>query len=200
MRAMRRTVPQLGNMAPDKAASAERDLLPLFKQVAVEFAALHDTPGVMRHKGAVSAVVPWAESREFFARHLRARLAAERLRRDALAASPALDLAQLAAVLAELKPHVDAAVAEARWEVLPPSPPLSARRLTAAALAVPFPSRPSSALSPQDGPVTMDSPELRAYFRQLRSRHIRAEVGRLYAEDGPAVRAAVPAAANGVSP
>ena len=112
VRAMRRTLPHLGNMAPDAAAAAEKDLLPLFKQVAVQYAALHDTPGVMRHKGVIQQVVPWAESREFFAKQLRRRLAQERLKTAAAAAHPGLDAAGLAAVLAELKPLVEAAVVD----------------------------------------------------------------------------------------
>ena len=112
VRAMRRTLPHLGNMAPEAASAAEKDLLPLFKQVAVQYAALHDTPGVMRDKGVISAVVPWAESRDFFARQLRRRLAQERVKTAALAAHPGMDAQALAAVLQDLKPHVEAATAE----------------------------------------------------------------------------------------
>ena len=36
------------------------------KQLAVHFAALHDTPGVMLHKRAIKSVVEWETSREFF--------------------------------------------------------------------------------------------------------------------------------------
>jgi hypothetical protein len=99
-------------MAPEEAAKAEKDLLPLFKQVAVQYAALHDTPGVMRHKGVISAVVPWAESREFFAKQLRRRLAQERLKSAAVKAHPGLDAAALAALCKELKAHVEVAVAD----------------------------------------------------------------------------------------
>jgi acetyl-CoA carboxylase/biotin carboxylase 1 len=112
VRAMKRTLPHLGNMAPEEAAKAEKDLLPLFKQVAVQYAALHDTPGVMRHKGVISAVVPWAESREFFAKQLRRRVAQERLKSAARLASPGLDSAALRAVCDDLKALVDAAVAD----------------------------------------------------------------------------------------
>jgi acetyl-CoA carboxylase/biotin carboxylase 1 len=44
----------------------ERQLLPVFHQVAIQFADLHDTPGRMLAKGAISNVVSWSESRKFF--------------------------------------------------------------------------------------------------------------------------------------
>jgi len=111
LRCMRRTLPHLSNLGADAQAGAEKELLPLFKQVAVQFAALHDTPGVMRAKGVISAVVPWAESREFFAKQLRRRLAQERLKTLALKAHPALGGDELAALLLEMAPQVEAAVA-----------------------------------------------------------------------------------------
>ncbi len=125
VRAMKRTLPHLGNMAPDEAAKAEKDLLPLFKQVAVQYAALHDTPGVMRHKGVISAVVPWAESREFFAKQLRRRVAQERLKSAARAAHPGIDAAALRAVCEDLKAVIDAAVAD-EGAIAMDSPPVVA--------------------------------------------------------------------------
>ncbi|KAJ3082689.1 acetyl-coenzyme-A carboxylase [Rhizoclosmatium hyalinum] len=44
----------------------ERQLLPIFHQISVQFADLHDKPGRMLAKGAVQAVVSFAESRKFF--------------------------------------------------------------------------------------------------------------------------------------
>lgn len=156
VRAMRRTLPPAqpgGDL--HAAGGGEAALLPLFKQVAVAFAALHDTPGVMRAKGAVTAVVPWGEAREFFGRHLRRRVAAARIATAARAASPGLDAAAVAAAVAELKPLVDAAGAA-------------------------------------EGPVAVDeAPEARAFLKALRSKHIRAEVSRMMAEDPAAVRAAL---------
>jgi len=111
VRAMKRTLPHLGNLAPEQQAAAEKDLLPLFKQVALQYAALHDTPGVMRHKGVISAVVPWAESREFFAKQLRRRLAQERLKTAASTAHPGMSAEALRTVPDDLKSAVDAAVA-----------------------------------------------------------------------------------------
>jgi len=61
-------------------AQRQVDLLPLYRQVAVEFAARHDTPGRMKAKGVISDIIPWANSRAFFYRRLRRRLSEERLR------------------------------------------------------------------------------------------------------------------------
>ena len=76
---MKRTIPGgIGDSHEDEAK--KKALMPTFKQLAVHFAALHDTPGVMLHKKAIKAVIPWETSREFFALRLRARLAEERIK------------------------------------------------------------------------------------------------------------------------
>ncbi|XP_071137494.1 acetyl-CoA carboxylase-like isoform X4 [Mytilus edulis] len=49
-------------------------LLPMYHQVAVLFADLHDTPGRMDEKGVISDVLEWPRSREFFYWHVRRRL------------------------------------------------------------------------------------------------------------------------------
>jgi len=48
-------------------AKREKELMPVYHQLAVAFAALHDTPRRMQAKGTISAIVPWAQSRSFFA-------------------------------------------------------------------------------------------------------------------------------------
>ncbi|CBJ33018.1 Acetyl-CoA carboxylase [Ectocarpus siliculosus] len=67
------------------AALAEREtrVIGVYRQVAVQFADLHDTPGRMEARGAVRKVVPWTESRSFFFWRLRRRLAEFDLRRQA---------------------------------------------------------------------------------------------------------------------
>ena len=65
--------------------------MPTFKQLAVHFAALHDTPGVMLHKEAIKDIIPWQTSREFFALRLRARLAEERIKSAILATGASRD-------------------------------------------------------------------------------------------------------------
>lgn len=109
VKAMRRTLPHLSTLQPGEAAKVEAELLPLFKQVAVQFAALHDTPGVMKHKSVIKQVVPWAQSREFFAKQLRRRVAEERVRSLAAAAHPEADTAQ---AVQDLSANIEAAVSD----------------------------------------------------------------------------------------
>merc|ERR1711998_59121 len=49
--------------------------LPMFSQLAVHFADLHDTPGRMAATGVIAKEVPWSQSRSFFYWRLRRRLA-----------------------------------------------------------------------------------------------------------------------------
>lgn len=44
--------------------------MPVYRQVAVAFAAMHDTPARMAAVGVVSGVVPWQDSRAFFTARL----------------------------------------------------------------------------------------------------------------------------------
>eukprot|EP00850_Spirogloea_muscicola_P010152 SM000058S18582 [mRNA] locus=s58:582944:601807:- [translate_table: standard] len=53
----------------------ERTLLPIYQQVALKFADLHDTPERMLAKGAIQKIVPWRICRSFFYKHLKQRLA-----------------------------------------------------------------------------------------------------------------------------
>lgn len=53
----------------------ERLLRPIFQQVALRFADLHDTPQRMAAKGVIAGIVPWEQSRAVFYRRLRRRLA-----------------------------------------------------------------------------------------------------------------------------
>jgi acetyl-CoA carboxylase/biotin carboxylase 1 len=76
--AIRRSDPQIISMlASDDAAGAkkrEAHLLPLYTDVAVHFADLHDKPGRMVAKKTVTAVVPWRDSRRIFSAKLERRL------------------------------------------------------------------------------------------------------------------------------
>jgi acetyl-CoA carboxylase/biotin carboxylase 1 len=66
---MRRNRPDLVALAatdPTAAQQAEERLLPLYRDVAVQFADLHDTPGRMQAKGCIAAVVPWKQARRVF--------------------------------------------------------------------------------------------------------------------------------------
>jgi len=73
-----------GHAAGDEAEAAaaaikarEKALLPVYQQVARQFADMHDTPTRMLAKGVLSGIVPWAHARRFFALRLRRRLMEE---------------------------------------------------------------------------------------------------------------------------
>ncbi|XP_062145774.1 acetyl-CoA carboxylase 1-like isoform X2 [Alnus glutinosa] len=57
----------------------EKQLLPLYTQIATKFAELHDTSLRMAAKGVIREVVDWANSRPFFYRRLRRRISEESL-------------------------------------------------------------------------------------------------------------------------
>ncbi|KAA8538039.1 hypothetical protein F0562_027381 [Nyssa sinensis] len=52
----------------------EKQLLPVYTQIATKFAELHDTALRMAAKGVIREVVDWAESRSFFYKRLRRRI------------------------------------------------------------------------------------------------------------------------------
>ncbi|BBN00335.1 acetyl-CoA carboxylase / biotin carboxylase 1 [Marchantia polymorpha subsp. ruderalis] len=60
----------------------ENKLLPLYKQIAIRFAELHDTANRMAAKGVIKKPVEWAQSRYFFHRRLKRRLVEEALVRQ----------------------------------------------------------------------------------------------------------------------
>eukprot|EP00241_Pyramimonas_parkeae_P000426 CAMPEP_0114243832 /NCGR_PEP_ID=MMETSP0058-20121206/11005_1 /TAXON_ID=36894 /ORGANISM="Pyramimonas parkeae, CCMP726" /LENGTH=2093 /DNA_ID=CAMNT_0001356709 /DNA_START=141 /DNA_END=6422 /DNA_ORIENTATION=+ len=87
-----------------EAKSREKELLPIYTQLAVNFAALHDTPGVMKQKGVVTDIVPWATSRTYFYKAMRERLAEVALSKGMSTNNPNLTKAQKDAFLVgELK-------------------------------------------------------------------------------------------------
>ncbi len=49
----------------------EKHLIPVYHQIAVQFADLHDTPGRMLNKKVISGVIEWRTSRKFFYWRLR---------------------------------------------------------------------------------------------------------------------------------
>ena len=67
-------VQSLQKSDPQAAKKREAHLLPLYNDVAVHFADLHDTPGRMVAKKTVTAVVPWRDSRRIFSVKLERRL------------------------------------------------------------------------------------------------------------------------------
>lgn len=54
-----------------KLKAREEFLMPIYHQVAVQFADLHDTPGRMQEKGAITDILEWKNVRSFFYWRLR---------------------------------------------------------------------------------------------------------------------------------
>ncbi|KAK3274777.1 hypothetical protein CYMTET_17053 [Cymbomonas tetramitiformis] len=104
LKAMKRLDPVYAKLEGAEAKAREKLLLPIYTQIAVKFASLHDTPGVMKHKGVISEVVPWKDSRVFFYKALRRRLAEVDVAKELGGMNPSLSKEQIAALMeTELK-------------------------------------------------------------------------------------------------
>lgn len=68
---------------------------PIYHQVAVTFADLHDTPGRMVYKNCISKIVPWPKSRNFFYWRLKRRVYVEALRKRVQQADSELGFDQI---------------------------------------------------------------------------------------------------------
>jgi acetyl-CoA carboxylase/biotin carboxylase 1 len=77
--------------ARKRMAAREAALLPVYTQVALQFADLHDHAGRMLAKGVVRAALTWREARRFFYWRLRRRLAEDRLLGALRKAQPSKD-------------------------------------------------------------------------------------------------------------
>eukprot|EP00798_Chlamydomonas_sp_ICE-L_P004930 gene4931-34701_t len=83
---MRRIDPEIKSLVASGSPDADRQikarekaLMPVYHQVARQFADMHDTPVRMLAKGVIRGIVPWAQSRRYFSIRLRRRLAEEML-------------------------------------------------------------------------------------------------------------------------
>ncbi|XP_061865746.1 acetyl-CoA carboxylase 2 [Colius striatus] len=68
----------------------EELLLPIYYQVAVRFADLHDTPGRMQEKGVITDILEWKNARSFLYWRLRRLLLEERVKAEVLRANSEL--------------------------------------------------------------------------------------------------------------
>jgi len=96
LKLMHRLDSQLAALLTDPVANAgaiaarEELLLPIYTQIAHEFADLHDRAGRMKAKGVIRDVVSWENSRAYFYWRLRRRLAEDGVRREFSAVAPEL--------------------------------------------------------------------------------------------------------------
>jgi len=77
----------------------EQVLEPMYRQVAVHFAELHDTPERMLEKNAIQEIIPWKKARQLFYWRLRRRILEEEIRNEILSTQPNLDVRQVGAML-----------------------------------------------------------------------------------------------------
>lgn len=113
------------SLSPSDAAAAkadlaarEKQLLPMYQQVALQFADAHDRAARTVSKGCARSALQWADSRRYFYNRLRRRLAEESAISRIGAANPALTREEKVAYVAQIVPADvdltnDAAVATA---------------------------------------------------------------------------------------
>jgi len=77
----------------------EQVLEPMYRQVAVHFAELHDTPERMFEKNTIHEIIPWKKARRLFYWRLRRRILEEEIKNEILLTQPNLDVRQVGAML-----------------------------------------------------------------------------------------------------
>ena len=77
----------------------ELNLEPMYHQVAVQFADLHDTPERMLEKNAIQEIVPWRSARRILYWRLRRRLLEDRIQSEILSTQESLGVRQVDAML-----------------------------------------------------------------------------------------------------
>lgn len=77
----------------------EKLLEPMYRQVAIYFADLHDTPERMLEKNTIQEIIPWKKARRLFYWRLRRRLLEEEIKNEILSTQPSLDVRQVGAML-----------------------------------------------------------------------------------------------------
>lgn len=77
----------------------EVDLEPMYHQVAVHFADLHDTPERMLEKGVISEIIPWKKARRMLYWRLRRKLLESDVIEDILSAQPSFVVGTVVSML-----------------------------------------------------------------------------------------------------
>ncbi|MEQ2177551.1 hypothetical protein GOODEAATRI_004757 [Goodea atripinnis] len=96
-----------------KLKEREEFLLPIYHQVAVQFADLHDTPGRMQEKGDI---LEWQTSRQFFYWRLRRLLLEDTVKRKIQAANSELTDGQIEAMLRRWFVEAEGTVKAYLWD------------------------------------------------------------------------------------
>ncbi|NXR84120.1 ACAC carboxylase, partial [Pycnonotus jocosus] len=99
-----------------KLKEREEFLAPMYQQVAMQFADLHDTPGRMQEKGTITDVLDWKTSRTFFYWRLRRLLLEEVVKGKIHEANPELTDGQIQAMLRRWFVEVEGTVKAYLWD------------------------------------------------------------------------------------
>ncbi|XP_053473646.1 acetyl-CoA carboxylase 1 isoform X4 [Ictalurus furcatus] len=99
-----------------KLKEREEFLLPIYHQVAVQFADLHDTPGRMQEKGVITDVLEWRTSRQFFYWRLRRLLLEDTVKKKIQQANSELTDGQVQAMLRRWFVEAEGAVKAYLWD------------------------------------------------------------------------------------
>nr|XP_061801537.1 acetyl-CoA carboxylase 1-like isoform X7 [Nerophis lumbriciformis] len=99
-----------------KLKEREEFLSPIYHQVAVQFADLHDTPGRMQEKGVITDILEWQTSRQFFYWRLRRLLLEETVKRKIQKANSELTDGQIQAMLRRWFVEAEGAVKAYLWD------------------------------------------------------------------------------------
>ncbi|XP_078523505.1 acetyl-CoA carboxylase 2 isoform X2 [Lissotriton helveticus] len=120
-----RLVEQLGTpeLSEDECKRLERQLksreellLPIYHQVAVQFADLHDTPGRMQEKGVITDIIEWKNARTFFYWRLRRLLLEEVVKNEILNANNELSDIHIQSMLRRWFMETEGAVKAYLWD------------------------------------------------------------------------------------
>uniref|UniRef100_A0A673Z9H0 acetyl-CoA carboxylase n=1 Tax=Salmo trutta TaxID=8032 RepID=A0A673Z9H0_SALTR len=99
-----------------KLMEREEFLLPIYHQVAVQFADLHDTPGRMQEKGVITDILEWRTSRHFFYWRLRRLLLEDTVKRKIQVANSELTDGQIQAMLRRWFVEAEGTVKAYLWD------------------------------------------------------------------------------------
>ncbi|XP_061460826.1 acetyl-CoA carboxylase 1 isoform X4 [Rhineura floridana] len=99
-----------------KLKDREEFLIPIYHQVAVQFADLHDTPGRMQEKGVITDILEWKTSRTFFYWRLRRLLLEDLVKKKIHDANPELTDGQIQAMLRRWFVEVEGTVKAYLWD------------------------------------------------------------------------------------
>uniref|UniRef100_A0A670JX92 acetyl-CoA carboxylase n=1 Tax=Podarcis muralis TaxID=64176 RepID=A0A670JX92_PODMU len=99
-----------------KLKEREEFLIPIYHQVAVQFADLHDTPGRMQEKGVITDILEWKTSRTFFYWRLRRLLLEDLVKKKIHDANPELTDGQIQAMLRRWFVEVEGTVKAYLWD------------------------------------------------------------------------------------